>query len=150
MSELVVAVAARARSLSRTGDRGVAAAHLRWPDGTARTLVRHIRRDDPAPAAWRALLLGLWAARQAGARVVTLVLNDADLAAVLDGRADPPADAVVASLQSRALLNAFRSAAIRVGRGDDPDLQAAEFAAASGKAGCPGLAGLPLWSAAAS
>jgi len=148
--ELVLAVAARAGPRGRPGDRGVATACLRWPDGTTRTIVRRIRRDDPVPAAWRALLLGLWAARRAGARALTLVLDDPDVAAVLDGRAEPPADAVIPSLQSRALLNAFRSTAIRIGSGNDPDLEAAGFAAASGGAGRAGLAGLPLWSMAAS
>jgi hypothetical protein len=141
---LGLAVATRAAPSGRSA----VAAVLRMPDGSTRTVVRRPRRTDRVPPAWRALLLGLWAARRAGARALALTVEEADVVAALEGRSGPPAEAVIPYLQVRALLNAFRSVEVRLALPADPDLAAT--ATAAGDPGSAGVAGLPLWGAAAS
>jgi hypothetical protein len=145
----------------------VVAAVLRWddwnddrprdqshgPQGEShrpRTVVRGLRKGDPVPPAYRALLLALWEARRLGARALTLSTDNADVVTQLLGTVPPPPEAVGAYLQVRALRNAFRSVAVEwrtpVHGGD-----AALAAAAAGARACPAqpvCTDLPLWAAA--
>jgi hypothetical protein len=141
---LAVAVAAR----TGPSGRSAVAAVVRSPDGAKRTVVRRVRPADPVPPVWRALLLGLWAGRRAGARALALAVEEADVVAALERRSGPPAGGVVPYLQARALLNAFQSVEVRLALPADPDLGAAA-AAAAGDPGPGGVTALPLWSAAA-
>lgn len=137
----------------RTDPRGRAAvaAVLRWDEShRPRTVVRRLRKGDPVPPAYRALLLALWEARRFGARVLILSTDDADVASQLQGTAQPTPEAVGAYLQVRALLNAFRSTVVdwqTPARAGDAALAAA---AASARA-FPTQSvytDLPLWAAA--
>lgn len=145
----------------RVGPRGRAAAAvvLRWDeDGRPRdeslgphTIVRRLRKGDPVPPAYRALLLALWEARRLGTRVIILSTDDAEVVSQLQGTAHPTTEAVGAYLQVRALLNAFRSVEVEWRTAaDDPDTAAATARAASalGQA-VTGCSDLPLWTAAA-
>lgn len=141
-----------------TRGRAAIAVVLRWDEGTGprdetrgpRTVVRRLRKGDPVPPAYRALLLALWEARRLGARVLILSTDDADVASQLRGTAQPTPEAVVAYLQVRALLNAFRSVAVEWqthAHGGDAALAAAS-AGAGGRLARPVYTDLPLWAAA--
>ncbi len=131
------------------GSRGAIAAVLRW-DGneSSRIIVRRLRRNDPAPPAYRGLLLALWEARRMGARELILGTDDADVAACLNGTGAPTEEATVPYLQIRALLHAFRSAEVRhLTPGWDRDATTAAEAALHPDR--PICTDLPLWACAA-
>jgi ribonuclease HI len=144
-----VATAARPSADGRT----TIAAVLRWQgDGASRRVVRHVRRCERTPAAYRALLLGLWTARRKGARVVIVGTDDPDVESQVNGAAPPPTEAIGLYVQVRALRNAFETAPIVVlDPAGDRDSEAAVRAAATGGAtGHIGYTDLPLWAAATS
>ncbi|MBI3998782.1 MAG: reverse transcriptase-like protein [Armatimonadetes bacterium] len=124
------------------------AAVLRW-DGprSPRVATRRLRRQDQIPPVYRALLFGLWEARRLGARSIVLATDDADAVAVLSGTASPPAGAVVACLQIRALLYAFETAEISwlAPARNQEAIFAAEAATHCRR---PAYSDLPLWAAA--
>ncbi len=131
------------------GMRGTAAVVLRWEGSEVpRIEVRRLRRRDPVPPAYRALLLALWEARRMGARALVLGTDDADVAAQLTGSGSPAPEAIGPYLQVRALLHAFRSIEVRyVTPGWERD--AATAAAAAEHPGQPVYTDLPLWACAA-
>lgn len=144
MKALRVATAARAG----TDGAGATAAVLRWQGaGEPRVVVRRLPRHDKVPPAYRALLLGLWEARRAGASALVISTDDAEVMAQVEGTQPPPPEAVGSYLQVRALLNAFRSAAVRY-VAPVRNQEAAFAAAAAGHARRPVYADLPLWAAA--
>jgi ribonuclease HI len=137
------------------GNRTAIAAVLRWEGADAsRTIVRRLPRCEAAQGVYRALLLGLWEARRAGARQVAIVTDDADVVAQVAAGDAPPADAIGLFLQVRALRNAFLETRIEARDAlMDVDLAAAQFAAAaagSARRAAYGYKDLPLWAAAAS
>jgi len=131
------------------GLRGTIAVVLRWKGSDVpRIVVRRLRRHDPVPPVYRALLLALWEARRMGARALVLGTDDADVAAQLTGGGSPPPEAIGPYLQIRALLHAFRSVEVRcVTPGGDRD--AATAAAVAEHPGQPVYTDLPLWACAA-
>jgi hypothetical protein len=131
------------------GARGAIAAVLRWErNDSPHIIVRRLRRNDPVPPAYRALLLALWEARRMGARGVVLGIDDADVMTQLAEGGTPPPEAIGPYLQIRALLHAFRSAEVRhLTPGWDRD--AALAADAAEHPGQPVCADLPLWACAA-
>jgi hypothetical protein len=118
---------------------------LRRPEsGACRVLVRTVRPNQ-APAAHRALLAALWAARRVGARRVAVEIDDGEVVAQVTGRTETPPSAMVAVLQSRALLNAFDAATLRYIPPEEND--AAFAAAAAPRSRVPIYCDLPLWAA---
>lgn len=134
------------------GTRGTIAAVLRREgDDSPHVIVRRLRHGDDAPPAYRALLLALWEARRLGARRLILGTDDAEVAAQIRGRAEPPV-ALGPYLQVRALLNAFLSVDLEwLAPAADPDTATA-WAAAAGEVHPreQRYTDLPLWVAAAS
>lgn len=108
---LLAAAATRAEPVGRTA----AAAVLRWQGSEAppRVVVRRLARADPAPPAYRAVLLALWEARRLRARAVVLFTDDAGVASQVSGTQAPPEGALGPYLQIRALMHAFRWVEIR-------------------------------------
>lgn len=113
--------------------------------------MRRLRRGDPAPAAYRGLLLALWEAGRLGACGIVLSTDDAGVAAQVAGRAAPPPEALGVYLQVRALLNAVRPVGVDYRTAEeDPDTAAAVAAAAGALSPAPPrCSDLPLWTAAA-
>jgi hypothetical protein len=136
----------------REGLRGrtAAAAVLRWGGaGPARTVVRYVKRRCDGTTTYRALLSALWEARRMGARRLVVGINDADVIAQISGNDVPPADVIGLYLQTRALLNAFRSAVVEYAPDEWPDLVAAPNAVAGSAPRPPVCSDLPLWTAVA-
>jgi len=92
--------------------RGGAGVVIRASGQTAHVLRRAVRARSPAEAAYRALVYGLWRARAAGVRRLQVYTDARDVAAQLAGEAEVPADLTGLYLQARALLNAYRWAAV--------------------------------------
>lgn len=124
-------------------------------------IARRQSAEDGVPGLYRAMLLGLWAARRRRARAVVLLVADPDVAAHLGSTAvsragstaapgvTPPPVAPVACLQVRALLNAFAQAEVRVAPRTQPDLaRAAAAAEAMLRPRAERWGDLPLWSSA--
>jgi ribonuclease HI len=128
--------------------RTAVAAVFRWDeDDDPRIVVRRLRRQDPVPPGYRALLVALWDARRLRARTVEVCIDDADVAAQIAGTTPPPAAAIGPYLQVRALTHAFRSAEVRwVEREQNEEAVAAAAAALDPRQ--PIYADLPLWRAA--
>jgi hypothetical protein len=110
-------------------------------------IVRRLRRDDAVPAGYRALVLGLWEARRAGARSLELSGDDPDVVAQIQGAEPPPPAAIGPYLQVRALLNAFRKSRIRCAASEH-SRDAAAAAAVAVRSRRRSDAELPLWAAA--
>lgn len=134
---------------ARAGIDGVtSAAVLRWDGaGSTRVIARRQGGGDVTAGAYRAVVLGLMEARRLRARAVVIYVDDADVAAQLDGAESPPPAAVGLYLQVRALMNAFRSAHVRysatpAGGG------AVDAAVATLHRRRPVFEDLPLWAAA--
>ncbi|HET8679656.1 MAG TPA: reverse transcriptase-like protein [bacterium] len=139
MTTLHVAVASAGWNTRRA-----VAAVLRW-DGQeeSKTIVRGLEQDDSAPAGYRALVLGLWEARRAGAKLVDIAVDAPEVAAQVEGTEDPPIEVIGPYLQVRAMLNAFDHARIRYVL--SPHVQRAAKAAAVAVRPRPRYADLPLW-----
>jgi len=136
-----------AASADWNGRRAVAAI-LRWEgEDESKTVVRLLEPDDAAPLGYRALVLGLWEARRAGAKIVEVAIDAPDIAAQVEGAEEPPSDVIGPYLQVRALLNAFRQVRIR----HVPSSHNQRAAATAALVVRPRLryADLPLWAAAA-
>lgn len=116
---------------------------LREPGaGAPRVLVRTVR-PNATPAAHRALLAALWAARRARARRIVVGVDDPGVVAQVAGQAEVPPGAVVAVLQLRALLNAFDDARLQWVRPQENDAVFAASAARTTRT--PVYCDLPLW-----
>ncbi|MGH2376481.1 MAG: reverse transcriptase-like protein [bacterium] len=124
--------------------RRAVAAVLRW-DGEeeSKTIVRCLEQDDSAPAGYRALVLGLWEARRAGAKLVDVAIDAAEVAAQVEGTEEPAVEVIGPYLQVRALLNAFDHARIRYVL--SPYVRRAATAAAVAVRPRPRYTDLPLW-----
>ena len=124
--------------------RRAVAAVLRWDGGEeSKTIVRCLEQDDSAPAGYRALVLGLWEARRAGAKFVDVAVDAPEVAAQVEGIEEPTVDVIGPYLQVRALINAFDRARIR--HALSPYVQRAAKAAAVAVRPRPRYADLPLW-----
>ncbi len=135
-------------AFATSNGRSAVAAVLRWDRiGEPRIVVRRLQRGDRVPPGYRALALGLWEARRAGARMVELSIDDAEVVAQVQGIEPPPAGAIGPYLQVRALLNAFRRARVRYAAAA-PNQDASAAAASALRPRPPAYADLPLWAAA--
>ncbi len=140
MRTLHVAVASAAWNTRRA-----VAAVLRWEgEEASKTIVRGLEQDDAAPAGYRAVVLGLWEARRAGAKLLDVAVDAPEVSAHLEGTEEPPVEVIGPYLQARAMLNAFDHVRIRhVLR--SPSMQRAAKAAAVAVRPRPRYADLPLW-----
>ncbi|MGQ0549375.1 MAG: reverse transcriptase-like protein [Armatimonadota bacterium] len=135
-----------AASADWNGRRAVAAV-LRWDgEDESKTIVRCLEPHDSTPAGYRALVLGLWEARRAGAKLVDLALDAPEVVAQVEGTEQPSADVIGPYLQVRALLNVFHQARIR--HLPPSSMARAARAASVAVRPRPRYADLPLWAAA--
>ncbi len=136
-----------AASAGWNGRRAVAAV-LRWEgEERSKIVVRCLERHDATPAGYRALVLGLWEARRAGAKLVNVAIHAPDVAAHLEGIQEPPVAVIGSYLQVRALLNVFQRVRMQyVSASHNRRAVAAALAAVRPRAR---YADLPLWMAAA-
>lgn len=124
--------------------RRAVAAVLRWDaEDESKTVVRCLEQDDSAPAGYRALVLGLWEARRAGAKLLDVAVDTPEVAAQVEGTEEPAVEVIGPYLQVRALLNAFDR--VRIRHVLTPSVQRAANAAAVAVRPRPRYTDLPLW-----
>ena len=141
---LHVAAAARTRA-----DGSLASAVvLQWDgNGARRVMTRAQQKGQLIGVSYRAVVQGLMEARRLRARAVIIYVDDAQVVAHLHGTERPPVEILGLYLQVRALMNAFRSADVRLSAAParhEPIFAAAAALPARGHA----YADLPLWAAA--
>jgi len=95
----------------RDGTAGIGIV-IRSARQTVRVIRRAVRAASRTEGAYRALLHGVWKARETGARRIRVCSDDPAVVDQVTGRTEVPGDLVGLYLQTRAMLNAYRWSAV--------------------------------------
>jgi ribonuclease HI len=102
-------------SASARGGRVAAGVVIRNAEGrTLRVIAKSLDAASREEATYRGLLHGLWRARTMGARRIQVYCDDANVIAQLDAGGEVPEELVGLYLQTRAMLNAYRSSTVEL------------------------------------